>query len=141
MSEQIEFVFWKDSLRLLSTGGMGVICGSRSEAIMNLFDKIAASTSNIGYINQIYDNAQVELTDDNMQEVTVMDHYWLRDIYIAHHGLEAAADTLSYEPHGSSVGLAYAPKDPEGPEPHFEQALEQLQKKMTSLEEDYQKTP
>lgn len=137
MSEQVNFVFWKDSLRLLSTGGMGTVCADRQEAVMNLFDQIAASVSNIGYLNQIYDNAQVELDDDNMQEITVLDHFYLRDIYLRHHGLDAAKDTLSYEPHGKPVGLAYARRDPEGPEPNFEQALLQLDQKLKELETEY----
>lgn len=137
--EKVKFVFWDGSFRLLSTGGMGVECGSREEAMLSLFDNIAANESNIGYLNQIYDNAQVELGSDNMQTVTVLDYYYVQDIYIAHKAFHIADTVLTYEPTGKAIGMAYAAKMPDGFQPDFASALTALMQKMKKLGEAYRK--
>lgn len=139
MEEKVLFIFWDGSFRLLSTGGMGVECGSREEAMQMLFNGIAANESDIGYLNQIYDNAQVELQPDNMQTITVLDFYYIQDIYIGHKSERIADTTLTYEPadHKKPIGMAYARKNPEGYMPDFALALSRLMAEMKKRGEEY----
>lgn len=140
MSEQVLFIFWDGAFRLLSTGGTGPASVNQKEAMLALFDNIAANESNIDYLNQIYDNAQVELAPDNMQEITVQDFYYIQYIYIKHKAFEISDTVLTYEPTGKDpIGMAYAPRDPQGPQPNFEKALLELMKKMKADGEAYRK--
>lgn len=132
MQDKVTFIFWDGPFRLLSTGPLGVECTSRQEAVQMLLDSIAAHESTVGYLNQIYDNAQVELQSDNMQSITVLDHYYVQDIYIQHKAADIADTVLTYDSPGGEqpVGLAYAPKGPDAYRPDFTEALRSLMAEM-----------
>lgn len=139
MEEKVFFVFWDGPFRLLSTGGMGSECGSRREAMQQLFSDVASRESEIGYLNEIYDNAEVELHADNMQDITVLDYYYVHDIY-APQKEEFIADTvLTYSPAEGQkpIGMAYARKVPGGAEPDFAAALAGLMTVMKKRGEEY----
>ena len=135
MKEKVLFIFWDGRYRLLSTGLTGGTCGSREEAVMALYDSIAARESTAGYLNQLYDNAQVELQTDNMQLITVRDHFYVEDIYAQPEGPDSAE--LTFSPHGEPVGMAYAPKSGNEPEPDFVHALEKLRAQIAERRQAY----
>lgn len=75
--------------------------------------------SSIGYINNIYDNAQVEMETDNMEQMIVENYYELQAVY----GMpdppsftEVAASLDLWEGHLATkeVGMLYAPERTEG---------------------------
>ena len=139
MKEKVWFIFWDGSFQLLSNGPLGSQCGSRQEAIQLLYDRIAAHESTIGYLNQIYDNAQVEMQPDNLQEVTVRGAYDIQDIYVRQPGSSIADTVLSYLPQADEkpIGMAYACKEPTGEAPDFESALQALMAEMTQRGRQY----
>lgn len=140
MKEKVLFIFWDGAFRILSTGPDGGECQSRAEAMQMLFEQVASQESTLGYLNQIYDNAQVELRPDNMQTVTVLGAYYIRDIYIQKKAPEAAEDVLTYaETGGKPIGMAYAPKSPQSGEPDFEEALAGLMAEMRRRGEVYRR--
>lgn len=131
--QDIQCVFWAPGLRDLSSSDLGTSCESEMEAFDELYTRIASEQNPVSYINTIYDNAEIELEPDTMNRVVVRDYYTIRFVYA---GPEAArAELLSAltlypkDPDLPPVGMLYAAKRSEGPEPHFEAYLADLSKK------------
>ena len=139
MKEKVWFIFWDGSFQLLSDGPLGAQCGSRNEAMQLLYDQIVAGESTIGYLNQLYDNAQVEMQTDNLQEVTVRGAYDIQDVYVQQPAANIADTLLSYLPRADDrpVGMAYAHKNPTEEAPDFEKALHALMAAMKQRGQQY----
>lgn len=128
MERKFQYIFWTDEFRELTSDPEARNCGDRKGAILFLYDKMAASASNIVYLNEIYENAQVELKDDNMKEITVMDKFDIRDLYAQQtetDGVECAKLTLD-SGNGDPIGIIYAKKTLTGPEVDFQNELNHL---------------
>lgn len=137
-TKYIQAVFWDGTYRQMSSSDLGTMVASRAEAMDILYGRIASGQSPVGYINNIYDNAQVEMETDNMEQVTVEDYYELQAVY----GMpdppsftEAAASLDLWEGNLATkeVGMLYAPKRAVGSEPSFNEYLQDLKKRAEGL--------
>ena len=127
MEKRINAVFWAPRYRQLSSSDLGTSCETEAEAFAELYNRIASEENPIQYINNIYDNAEVELRTDNMEEVTVRDRYAIQMVYEKQdaHG----APDLTLYPAGQDprpVGMLYVKKPVLGSEPAFEEYLSRL---------------
>ena len=128
---QIEIVFWAPGFRNLSSSDIGTDCGTEREAFDQLYLRIAGSEGPVHYINDIYDEAQVELGPDNMEQITVHDHYDICPVYGKEESdLPASVRTLEMwgAPHDNAVGMMYAKREHDNDSPHFADYLEHLKK-------------
>lgn len=130
---RIEVVFWDPAYRRFSSSDIGQECETEAAAFADLYNRIVADSNPITYLNQIYDNAVVELEPDFMEGTIVRDHYQLCMIYTKEHAVpEQGAAGLTLYPQGQArnpVGMMYVKKPIEGGEPHFEEYLEKLQQR------------
>lgn len=129
----IQIVFWGE-YAALSSADLGTAIGDEAEAMDVLYDRIASSESTIGYLNQIYDNAQVELSEDNMESLTVRDYYDLCMVYgdPKPESFKAGVASLTiYAPSddASAVGMMYVLKAKEEGEASFNEYLEELKRR------------
>lgn len=128
--KDIQIVFWAPPYRRFSSPDIGQDCETEAAAFADLYGRIAASESPVGYLNDIYDNAEVELEPDNMEEIIVRDHYDLCMVYQKEDATdEEGAEGLTLYPKGqprNPVGMMYVKKPIEGSPPAFEEYLQNL---------------
>lgn len=129
---RIQAVFWAPPYRRFSSDDIGQGCESEGAAFADLYDRIIADTGPVTYLDQIYDNAVVEMQPDFMEGTIVRDHYQLCMIYTKENAKpEDGAAGLTLYPQGQArnpVGMFYVKKPVEGSEPHFEEYLQKLQR-------------
>lgn len=133
-TQNIQAVFWLPALRDLSSPDLGTSCYSETEAFDALYTRIASEQNPIQYINNIYDNAEVELQTDNMYRIVVKDHYDTCLVYApasekAHEDRQTLVRSLTIYPTDQAMptaGMLYAKKCDSGPEPAFEERLNQI---------------
>lgn len=137
-TKYIQIVFWDGTYRQMSSQDMGTMVASRAEAMDILYDRIASGQSPIGYINNIYDNAQVEMDTDNMEQVTVEDYYSIQGVYgmpdpPSYAQAAASLSIWSGDDASAEVGMMYALKRTEGSEPDFNEYLQDLKKRAEGM--------
>lgn len=128
--KRINAVFWDPDYRRFSSSDIGTECESEAAAFADLYGRIVADSSPIQYIDNIYDNAEVELRPDNMEDIIVRDHYDLCMVYKKKGASEAdGASGLTLYPEDQSlkpVGMLYVKKPIVGSPPKFEEYLTSL---------------
>lgn len=129
---RIQAVFWAPSYRRFSSSDIGRECESEAAAFADLYGRIVADSNPVSYLNNIYDNAVVELQPDFMEGTIVRDHYELCMVYAKEGATEQeGAKGLTLYPQGqprNPVGMMYVKKPIEGSPPHFEEYLADLQR-------------
>lgn len=128
----IQIVFWGEYADL-SSADLGTTIGDEAEAMAVLYNRIASSESPVGYLNEIYDNAQVEFREDNSESIVVRDFYDLCMVYgdPKPESFKAGVASLTiYAPHSdaSPVGMMYVRKAEEEGEASFSEYLEELKR-------------
>lgn len=130
--DRIQAVFWAPPYRRLSSSDIGQECESEAAAFADLYGRIVADSSPLTYLNEIYDNAVVEMQPDFMEGTIVRDHYELCMVYEKDGAApQDGAKSLTLYPLGqprNPVGMMYVRKPVEGSPPHFEEYLERLQR-------------